>query len=157
MSVRTVATTPFEDQRPGTSGLRKKVQVFQQPHYLENFVQSVFDALEGFQGETLVIGGDGRYYNRTAAQIILKMAAASGFGRIVIGRDALLSTPAASCLIRKRKAFGGIVLSASHNPGGPDGDFGIKYNVANGGPAPEPVTEAIFRRSQQIAAYRTVE
>src|SRR5918999_133772 len=157
MPLNTVATTPFEDQRPGTSGLRKKVQVFQQPHYLENFVQSVFDALEGFQGETLVIGGDGRYYNRTAAQVILKMAAANGFGRIVIGRDALLSTPAATCLIRKRNAFGGLILSASHNPGGPHGDFGVKYNVANGGPAPERVTEAIYRRTQTIDRYRIAE
>jgi phosphoglucomutase len=157
MPVKTVVTTPLEDQRPGTSGLRKKVQVFQQPHYLENFVQSVFDALEGFQGETLVIGGDGRYYNRTAAQVILKMAAANGFGRIVIGRDALLSTPAASCLIRKRKAFGGLILSASHNPGGPDGDFGIKYNVENGGPAPEKITEAIYRRTREIREYRILE
>jgi phosphoglucomutase len=157
MPVKTVATVPFEDQRPGTSGLRKKVQVFQQPHYLENFVQSVFDVLEGFEGETLVVGGDGRFYNRTAAQIILKMAAASGFGRIVIGRDALLSTPAASCLIRKRKAFGGVILSASHNPGGPHEDFGTKYNVSNGGPAPEKVTEAIYRRTQQIRQYRILE
>jgi phosphoglucomutase len=157
MPAKTVATAPFEDQRPGTSGLRKKVQVFQQPRYLENFVQSVFDALEGFAGETLVIGGDGRYYNRTAAQIILKMAAANGFGRIVIGRDALLSTPAASCLIRKRKAFGGLILSASHNPGGPHEDFGIKYNVANGGPAPEKVTEAIYARTRQIREYRILD
>jgi phosphoglucomutase len=157
MPVKTVATVPFEDQRPGTSGLRKKVQVFQQPHYLENFVQSVFDALEGFAGGTLVIGGDGRFYNRTAAQIILKMAAASGFGRIVIGRDALLSTPAASCLIRKRKAFGGLILSASHNPGGPHEDFGIKYNVENGGPAPEKITEAIYRRTREIREYRILE
>jgi phosphoglucomutase len=157
MPVKTVATVPFEDQRPGTSGLRKKVQVFQQPHYLENFVQSVFDALEGFAGETLVIGGDGRFYNRTAAQIILKMAAANGFGRIVIGRDALLSTPAASCLIRKRKAFGGLILSASHNPGGPHEDFGIKYNVENGGPAPEKITEAIYRRTREIREYRILE
>jgi phosphoglucomutase len=157
MPAKIVATTPFEDQRPGTSGLRKKVQVFQQPHYLENFVQSVFDALESFAGETLVIGGDGRFYNRTAAQIILKMAAANGFGRIVIGRDALLSTPAASCLIRKRKALGGLILSASHNPGGPDGDFGIKYNVGNGGPAPEKVTEAIYARTRQIREYRILD
>jgi phosphoglucomutase len=157
MPVKTVATVPFEHQRPGTSGLRKKVQVFQQPHYLENFVQSVFDALEGFAGETLVIGGDGRFYNRTAAQIILKVAAANGFGRLVIGRDALLSTPAASCLIRKRKAFGGLILSASHNPGGPDGDFGIKYNVGNGGPAPEKVTEAIYARTRQIREYRLLD
>jgi phosphoglucomutase len=157
MTVITVATTPFEDQRPGTSGLRKKVQVFQEPHYLENFVQSVFDALEGFRAETLVIGGDGRYYNRPAAQIILKMAAANGFGRIVIGRDGLLSTPAASCLIRKRQAFGGLILSASHNPGGPHGDFGIKYNVHNGGPAPEQITEAIYRRTLEIREYRILD
>jgi phosphoglucomutase len=157
MSVITVATKPFEDQRPGTSGLRKKVGVFREPHYLENFVQAVFDALEGFEGETLVIGGDGRYYNRTAAQTILKMAAANGFGRLVIGRGGLLSTPAASCLIRKRKAFGGLILSASHNPGGPDGDFGIKYNVKNGGPAPEKITEAIYARTRQIREYRTID
>jgi phosphoglucomutase len=157
MTIRTVATTPFEDQRPGTSGLRKKVQVFQQPHYLENFVQSVFDTLEGLRGATLVIGGDGRYHNRTAVQTILKMAAASGFGRIVIGRGALLSTPAASCIIRKRAAFGGIILSASHNPGGPNGDFGIKYNVTNGGPAPEEVTEAIYERTRRIAEYRILD
>jgi phosphoglucomutase len=157
MSVRTVATTPFEDQRPGTSGLRKKVRVFQQPHYLENFVQSVFDTLEGFEGQTLVIGGDGRYHNRTAAQLILKMAAANGFGRLVIGRGGLLSTPAASCVIRRRKAFGGLILSASHNPGGPDGDFGIKYNVANGGPAPEKITEAIYARTRQIERYRILD
>jgi phosphoglucomutase len=157
MPVRTVATRPFGDQRPGTSGLRKKVRVFQEPHYLENFVQSVFDALEGFQGRILVIGGDGRYHNRTAAQLILKMAAANGFGRLVIGRGGLLSTPAASCVIRKRAAFGGLVLSASHNPGGPEGDFGIKYNVANGGPAPEKITEAIYARTRQIRDYRILD
>jgi phosphoglucomutase len=157
MAVITVATTPFEDQRPGTSGLRKKVQVFQRPHYLENFVQSVFDALEGFAGATLVVGGDGRYHNRSAVQTILKMAAANGFGRIVIGRDGLLSTPAASCLIRKRQAFGGLILSASHNPGGPHGDFGIKYNVKNGGPAPEQITEAIYRRTLGIREYRILD
>ena len=157
MRVNTVATSPFEDQRPGTSGLRKKVQVFQEPHYLENFVQSVFDVLEGFEGATLVVGGDGRYYNRTAVQAILKMAAANGFGRIVVGQDGLLSTPAASCLIRKREAFGGVILSASHNPGGPDADFGIKYNVGNGGPAPEKITEAIYRRTREIREYRILE
>jgi phosphoglucomutase len=157
MRVNTVATRPFEDQRPGTSGLRKKVQVFRQPHYLENFVQSVFDVLEGFERETLVVGGDGRHYNRTAVQIILKMAAANGFGRIVVGQGGLLSTPAASCLIRKRQAFGGLILSASHNPGGPHGDFGIKYNVSNGGPAPEKITEAIYRRTQKIREYRILE
>jgi phosphoglucomutase len=157
MAVTTVRTTPFEDQRPGTSGLRKKVGVFQEPHYLENFVQSVFDALEGIAGQTLVVGGDGRYHNRTAIQIILRMAAANGFGRILVGRGGLLSTPAASAVIRKHQAFGGIILSASHNPGGPDGDFGIKYNATNGGPAPEKLTEAIYRRSRQIRAYRTLD
>jgi phosphoglucomutase len=157
MTVRTVATTPFEDQRPGTSGLRKKVQVFQEPRYLENFVQSIFDTLEGFRGATLVVGGDGRYYNRAAVQTILKMGAAAGFGRIVVGRGGLLSTPAVSCIIRKRKAFGGIILSASHNPGGPHGDFGIKYNVGNGGPAPEEVTEAIYECTRRIAEYRILE
>jgi phosphoglucomutase len=157
MAVITVATTPFEDQRPGTSGLRKKVAVFQRPHYLENFLQSVFDSLEGFRGQTLVVGGDGRYYNRAAVQTILKMAAANGFGRILVGRGGLLSTPAASCVIRKHRAFGGVILSASHNPGGPHGDFGIKYNVTNGGPAPEKVTEAIYRRTQAIREYRTLD
>jgi phosphoglucomutase len=114
-----VSTRPFAGQRPGTSGLRKKVAVFRQPHYLENFVQSIFDALEGFAGALLIVGGDGRYYNDTAIQTILRMAAANGFGRILVGRRGILSTPAASCVIRKRAAFGGIVLSASHNPGGP--------------------------------------
>src|SRR5918999_671956 len=157
MDVRTVATTPFEGQRPGTSGLRKKVEVFQEPHYLENFVQSVFDALEGFRGKTLVVGGDGRYHNRAAVQTILKAAAANGFGRILVGQGGILSTPAASCVIRKHEAFGGLILSASHNPGGPGHDFGIKYNVGNGGPAPEKVTEAIFRRTQAIREYRILE
>ena len=157
MTVRTIATTPFEGQRPGTSGLRKKVQVFQKPHYLENFVQAVFDSLEGFRGQTLVVGGDGRYHNREAVQTILRMAAANGFGRILVGRGGLLSTPAASAVIRKHQAFGGIILSASHNPGGPDGDFGIKYNVTNGGPAPEAVTEAIYRRTLDLHEYRTLD
>ena len=152
--IRTVATTPFEGQKPGTSGLRKKVQVFQQPHYLENFVQSIFDSLEDFEGETLVIGGDGRYYNREACQIVIKMAAAAGFGRVLVGRGGILSTPAASCVIRKHGAFGGIILSASHNPGGEHGDFGIKYNIGAGGPAPEPITEAMFERSKAITEYR---
>lgn len=153
----TVATSPFDDQRPGTSGLRKKVKVFQQPNYLENFVQSIFDALEGYQGETLVLGGDGRYYNSEAAQVIVRMAAANGFGKVIIGRGALLSTPAASCIIRKHHAFGGIILSASHNPGGPNADFGIKYNSANGGPAAESITEAIYKQSHAIKEYSTVE
>jgi len=154
MTVQTITTTPFEGQKPGTSGLRKKVKVFQQPHYLENFVQSVFDSLDGFAGKTLVVGGDGRYYNREAIRVILRMAAANGFGRALVGQGGILSTPAASCVIRKHKAFGGIVLSASHNPGGPDEDFGIKYNIANGGPAPEKVTESIFAHSAKITSYR---
>jgi len=150
-------TSPFAGQKPGTSGLRKKVTEFQQPHYLENFTQSIFNALEGFQGKTLVIGGDGRYYNKTAIQTILKIAAANGFGRALVGQNGLLSTPAASAVIRKHKAFGGIILSASHNPGGPDGDFGIKYNISNGGPAPEKVTEAIYQHSQQITLYHITD
>ncbi len=157
MNVQTVSTQPFTDQKPGTSGLRKQVQVFRKRHYLENFVQSIFDSLEGYQGQTLVLGGDGRYYNRQAIQIILKMAAANGWGRVLVGQGGILSTPAVSCIIRKNQAFGGIILSASHNPGGPDGDFGIKYNISNGGPAPEKVTEAIYARSKQIDSYKMVE
>ncbi len=157
MNVRTVPTRPIEGQRPGTSGLRKKVAVFQAPGYLENFVQAIFDSLQGFAGKTLVLGGDGRFYNDRAIQIIARMAAANGFGRIMVGRRGLLSTPAASCVIRKHQAFGGIILSASHNPGGPDGDFGVKYNIHNGGPAPEAVTEAIYARTQAIERYRIVE
>ena len=135
--IRTVETKPFADQKPGTSGLRKKVPVFQQTNYVENFVQSIFDLLEGFAGKTFILGGDGRYYNRDAIQKVIKIAAANGFGRLVIGQGGILSTPAVSCLIRGRSAFGGIILSASHNPGGPDGDFGIKYNIGNGGPRPK--------------------
>ena len=152
-----ISTTPFADQKPGTSGLRKPVTVFQQPRYLENFVQSIFDILDGFEGQTLVLGGDGRYYNREAIQIILKMAAANGFGRVLVGRGGILSTPAASCEIRRYQAFGGIILSASHNPGGPEGDFGIKYNISNGGPAPEKVTESIYARSKVIDTYQILE
>jgi len=137
--------------------LRKKVPVFQQENYLENFVQSIFDSLEGYQGKTLVVGGDGRYYNRHAVQVIIRMAAANGIGRVLVGRGGLLSTPAVSCIIRKYQAFGGIVLSASHNPAGPDGDFGIKYNIGNGGPAPEKITEAIYEKSQQIRHYRIAD
>ncbi|SFI67064.1 phosphoglucomutase [Phyllobacterium sp. CL33Tsu] len=154
---KTIATTPFDDQKPGTSGLRKKVPVFQQKNYVENFIQSVFDSLEGYKGETLVIGGDGRYYNRDVVQIALKMAAANGFGRVLVGQGGILSTPAASNVIRKYKAFGGLVLSASHNPGGPNEDFGIKYNIGNGGPAPEKITEAIFARSKAIKQYVIAE
>ncbi|MES2173732.1 MAG: alpha-D-glucose phosphate-specific phosphoglucomutase [Pseudomonadota bacterium] len=155
--IQTVATTPFYDQQPGTSGLRKKVRVFQQPHYAENFVQSVFDSLDGFAGQTLVVGGDGRYLNREVIQIVLKMAAANGFGRALVGQGGILSTPAASHLIRASGAFGGLVLSASHNPGGPDEDFGIKYNIGNGGPAPEKVTDAIAARSMVIDSYTILE
>ena len=157
MNIRTVSTTPFSDQKPGTSGLRKSVTVFQQPHYLENFVQSIFDSLEGCEGQTIVLGGDGRYYNRKAIQIILKMAAANGIGRILVGCGGIMSTPAASAIIRQYKAFGGIILSASHNPGGPSGDFGIKYNITSGGPAPEKVTEAIFDRSKVIDSYKILD
>jgi phosphoglucomutase len=157
MEIQTITTSPFDDQRPGTSGLRKKVKVFQTPHYLANFVQSIFNVLEGYQGKTLVVGGDGRYYNREALQIILKMAAANGFGKVMVGRGGILSTPAASCIIRKYETFGGIILSASHNPGGPEDDFGIKYNTANGGPAPEKITEAIYQQSREITQYLTVE
>ncbi len=154
--ISTVATKPFSDQKPGTSGLRKKVPVFQQENYAENFIQSIFDSLEGFQGKTLVVGGDGRYYNREVIQKVIKMAAANGFGKVMVGKGGILSTPAASHVIRKYKAFGGIVLSASHNPGGPTEDFGIKYNIGNGGPAPEKITDAIFARSKVITSYRIV-
>ncbi|MBP7002806.1 alpha-D-glucose phosphate-specific phosphoglucomutase [Amaricoccus sp.] len=155
--IQTVATTPYADQKPGTSGLRKKVPHFQQPNYVQNFVQAIFDSLEGFAGKTLVIGGDGRYFNREVIQIALKMAAAAGFGRVLVGRGGILSTPAASNVIRKNRAFGGIILSASHNPGGPTEDFGIKYNIGNGGPAPERITEAIYARTKEIDEYRIVD
>jgi phosphoglucomutase len=157
MNVTTVATTPFAGQKPGTSGLRKKVRIFSQPRYLENFVQSIFDNLSGQQGKTLVLGGDGRYFNDVAIQIILRMAAAAGFGRVLVGRGGIMSTPAASAVIRKRQAFGGIILSASHNPGGPDADFGIKYNLGNGGPASETFTDAVYKRTQEISVYHLVE
>ena len=157
MNIKEISTRPFNDQRPGTSGLRKQVTVFQQLHYLENFVQSIFDCLGDTKGETLVLGGDGRYYNRTAIQTILKMAAAHGFGKVLVGAGGLLSTPAVSAVIRRRRAFGGIILSASHNPGGPNGDFGIKYNIGNGGPAPEKLTEAIYARSCELTQYRSLE
>lgn len=155
--VISVSSAPFSGQKPGTSGLRKKVTVFQQPRYLENFVQAIFDTLTGQEGKTLVLGGDGRYYNDVAIQTILRMAAAAGFGRTLVGRDGILSTPAASAVIRKSQAFGGIILSASHNQGGPKGDFGIKYNLGNGGPANETFTDAVYQRTQEIAAYRTIE
>ncbi|PKO92134.1 MAG: alpha-D-glucose phosphate-specific phosphoglucomutase [Betaproteobacteria bacterium HGW-Betaproteobacteria-1] len=157
MTTHTISTQPYSDQKPGTSGLRKRVSVFQQSHYLENFVQSIFDTIAAPKGATLALGGDGRYYNRQAIQIILKMAAANGFGRVLVGQGGILSTPAASCVIRKYQTFGGIILSASHNPGGPDGDFGIKYNTGNGGPAPEKITDAIFANSKQISSYKIKE
>ena len=157
MSIRTVATTPFGDQKPGTSGLRKKVAVFQTANYLENFVQAVFDTIVVPAGATLTLGGDGRYLNREAIQVILRMAAANGFAKVLVGQGGILSTPAASCVIRKYQTFGGLILSASHNPGGPEGDFGIKYNTANGGPAPEKITDAIFARSKALTSYRIVD
>jgi len=157
MDAKIVATTPFEGQRPGTSGLRKKVKVFQQPHYLENFVQAIFDTRADLKGGVLVLGGDGRYYNREAIQVILRMAAANGVGKALVGRGGILSTPAASCIIRKYGTQGGIILSASHNPGGPDEDFGIKFNAPNGGPAPESMSEAMFARSGTIDNYRILE
>jgi phosphoglucomutase len=158
--MKTILTTPFTDQRPGTSGLRKKTRVFLQPHYLENFVQAVFNAVRGetgadFAQETLVVGGDGRYHNRAAIQTILKMAAANGFARVLVGRGGLLSTPAASAVIRRRGALGGLILSASHNAGGLEEDFGIKYNIRNGGPAPEAVTEGIYQQTLTLTEYLT--
>lgn len=157
--VTTVATTPFPDQRPGTSGLRKKTRAFMREHYLENFVQSVFDVMReqaggGLEAATIVVGGDGRFYNRNAIQTIIRMAVGNGIGTVLVGRDGLISTPAMSAIIRRRGAFGGLVLSASHNPGGVDGDFGIKYNVRNGGPAPEAVTERIYARTRTLTEYR---
>ena len=157
MNITTLPTRPIAGQRPGTSGLRKQVTVFQQPLYLENFVQSVFDVLEGKAGATLVLGGDGRYYNDRAIQTVLRIAAGNGFARVVVGQSGILSTPAASAVIRRRGALGGLILSASHNPGGPQGDFGIKFNAANGGPAPEALTEAMYHRTLAIDRILTVE
>ncbi len=154
MPSTTYSTAPYTDQRPGTSGLRKRVEVFRHGNYLKNFVQSVFDTQTELAGNTLVLGGDGRFFNRDAIQVILKMASANGIGRVIVGQGGLLSTPAASCVIRKYKAAGGLILSASHNPGGPDGDFGIKFNTANGGPAPEKVTEEIYARTLEVGSYR---
>ena len=155
--IRTHATTPFDDQKPGTSGLRKKVRVFAQPNYAENFIQSVFDVVERAPGSTLVLGGDGRFHNRTVIQAAIRMAAANGYGRVLVGQGGILSTPAASHVIRKYHASGGLILSASHNPGGPDEDFGIKYNFANGGPAPESVTGAIHARTLEIDRWLDVD
>src|SRR5690606_39268553 len=157
MPIQTIKTTPYADQKPGTSGLRKRVSVYSQPHYVENYIQAIFDSLDGFGGQTLVIGGDGRFYNDVAIQKAIRIAAANGFGKVMVGQGGLLSTPAASNIIRKYKTFGGLVLSASHNPGGPDGDFGIKYNVGNGGPAPEKITDAVYARTQVIDSYKTLD
>jgi len=154
MTIQTVATTPFAGQRPGTSGLRKKVTEFQQPGYLENFVEAIFLTLGEGKCRHLVVGGDGRYFNREAIQVILRMAAAHGVEKVLVGQGGILSTPAVSCVIRKHACHGGIVLSASHNPGGPEGDFGIKYNIENGGPAPEKITDAIYAHTQTLTRYR---
>ncbi len=153
MSFRTVETTPIEGQKPGTSGLRKKTALFRQPGYLENFVQAIFDGTGGAEGKTYVVGGDGRFFNAEAIGTIIRMAAANGAAKLIVGQGGILSTPAASNLIRKYKTDGGIILSASHNPGGEDGDFGIKFNAPNGGPAPETITDAIYARTTEITAY----
>ncbi|NHA13580.1 alpha-D-glucose phosphate-specific phosphoglucomutase [Thioalkalivibrio sp. XN279] len=157
MDVRRIPTEPFDDQRPGTAGLRKKVSRFREPNYLENFLQSVFDAAGDFRGATLVAGGDGRYWNAEALERLFSIAAGNGVRRIVVGRQGMLSTPAASHLIRLRGAAGGFLLTASHNPGGPDGDFGVKFDTANGGQAPEALTEAVWRRSLEIREYRVAD
>lgn len=157
MTISVVNTTPYDDQKPGTSGLRKRVTVFQKDNYVHNFVQAYFDCLSGGEGETLVIGGDGRFFNTDAIQVVLKMAAANGYGKVVVGQNGLLSTPAVSHLIRSTNAFGGFILSASHNPGGPDGDFGIKYNVRGGGPAPESVTDDVYARTKTIDTFKILD
>ena len=157
MTVKVITTQPIEGQKPGTSGLRKKTRVFMQPHFLENYVQSIFNGIGGIEKKTLVVGGDGRYFNNEAIDIILRMAAANGASQCIVGRDGILSTPAASHIIRKRKADGGLILSASHNPGGPDEDFGLKYNGPNGGPATEAVTEKIFAQTLEINNYKIIE
>lgn len=157
MKIKKIPTSPFKDQRPGTSGLRKKVSQFKTPHYLENFIQSIFDTQKELSENSLVVGGDGRFYNREAIQIILKIASANGIKKILVGKGGILSTPAVSCIIRKYGLGGGIILSASHNPGGPEGDFGVKFNIRNGGPAPENVTEAIYKRSLEIKEYKIID
>ncbi|MEJ2398040.1 MAG: alpha-D-glucose phosphate-specific phosphoglucomutase [Gammaproteobacteria bacterium] len=157
MNIKTITTTPFPDQKPGTSGLRKRVSVFQQANYLENFIQSLFDCLPAEQKTSLVIGGDGRYYNQEAIQIIIRQAIANGYQQIYVGQHGQISTPAVSVIIRKHHLNGGIILSASHNPGGPQGDFGVKYNISNGGPAPEGLTDQIFARTQQIRQYQIAD
>ncbi|MEO1638915.1 MAG: alpha-D-glucose phosphate-specific phosphoglucomutase [Pseudomonadota bacterium] len=156
MRIEEVQTQPIAGQKPGTSGLRKKTRVFMEPHFLENYVQAIFDGTGGVAGKTLVVGGDGRYFNDRAIQVILRMAAANGAARCIVGQNGILSTPAASHLIRKRGADGGLILSASHNPGGPDADFGLKFNGANGGPASEGVTAKIYAKTEEISVYRIV-
>lgn len=150
-------TKAFSDQKPGTSGLRKKVKQFQEPGYLENFVQAIFNTIAPCEGKRLIVGGDGRFYNREAIQTIIRMAVANGFSHVMVGLGGILSTPAASCVIRKNKACGGIILSASHNPGGPDEDFGIKFNGENGGPAPEKLTDAIFQQTLSMEEYKSID
>ena len=157
MTIQTIVTSPIEGQKPGTSGLRKKTRVFMRPGYLENFVQAAIDAIGGAHGKTFVVGGDGRFFNAEAIQTILRMVAANGAACAIVGQNGLLSTPAASHLIRLNKTDGGFILSASHNPGGIDEDFGLKFNISNGGPAPEAVTEAIFENTQTISAYQTTD
>jgi len=155
MDIKTVEFRSFADQKPGTSGLRKKVTVFQQSHYSESFIASILVSIpEGAEGAFLVIGGDGRYWNPEVIQLIAKIGAAYGVRKLLIGQNGILSTPAASHVIRKRGATGGILLTASHNPGGPANDFGIKYNLANGGPAPEAVTNKIYEVSKTLTSYR---
>lgn len=155
--ILSIPTQPIEGQKPGTSGLRKKTRVFMGRHYLENFTQSVFDAIGSVAGKVLVLGGDGRYFNDRAVQVILRMAAANGAARMIVGQGGILSTPAASHLIRLRKADGGIILSASHNPGGEHEDFGMKFNGANGGPAPESLTDLMYARTLEIDSYKILE
>ena len=157
MDIKAIQTKPYLDQNMGTSGLRRKVSVFRQPNYLENFIQAIFDSLEGFEGKTLVIGGDGRFFGAEAAQNIIKIAVANRFGRIIIGQNGLLSTPATSYVIRKYHAFGGLILSASHNPGGPDGDFGIKYATKSGGQCSSQISDAIYARTREISEYKIFE
>ena len=151
-----VKSQPFQEQKPGTSGLRKSVSIFQQQHYLENFVQAIFDSLPNVEGARIALGGDGRYHNSTAIQTIIKMASANGVAELIVGLNGILSTPAASHIIRKYGLDGGLVLSASHNPGGPNGDFGIKYNIQNGGPAPEALTNQIYQRTKTIDQYKII-
>ncbi len=157
MEIKTIKTDVYDDQAPGTAGLRKKVKVYEQENYLENFIQSLFNALEGYEGKTLVVGGDGRYFSERAVPTIIKMAAANGFGKVLIGQNGLLSTPGVSCTIRKYKAFGGIILTASHNPGGPNGDFGVKYSMSNGSLATEVVTDAIYEWTKKIEEYKIID